>query len=587
MRSGRAAAKVGRVEEAGIRDAARLARDCVVMTQAVALGRWISSAGSRPVTPRRVLRKPDLPAAAVVIGVPLPARLRTAADLPAIHRPWCLALAAGLLRVEDGAVSTGPALACWPPADADVLSGWLSGLTVCSAAEAGPGSHEQDEAAGDVLVLLRMLQDEYVPTGQALVHTMRAQARNLYDEFGLDASFSWRADEGTVTRAAARLASFGAVSGNDMLTGGCVITPLGRWAAGRLRTMLAGPGEDLSAAGLIAYLAECAEDDRFEYAWDWLDAQPDPVDAARLLVAGASMEPRLRWIATYAVELLGEDALPVWRDMVQVPGIGPHARFALYEMEAGPEPSEAEWLWLAVESAARALAESGPDEAITVLWDCLPAQQLAADDLDHRVAVARASDHPSAGPLVQTITDHVAAAGLGSLSVHQCLQLKVTLKHWRPPIWRTVLMPATATLPALHRVIQILYGWDGDHLHAFRVRHATYSDPSFKLEEAGDETQVRVRDALAAGGGKIVYEYDFGAGWTHEVALQRKVPRDPAAVYPVCTKFSGDSPVEYPAEEIWYSDDASESDPAEAGPAEPESFDLAAVNGKLAALDSR
>ena len=439
-----------------------------------------------------------------------------------------------------------------------------------------------------MLVLLRTLQDEHVPTGQALVHTVRAQARNLYDEFGPDASFSWRADEGTVTRAAARLASFGAVSGNDMLTGGCVITPLGRWAAGRLRTMLAGPGEDLSAAELIAYLAECAEDDRFEHAWDWLDAQPGPVDAARrLLVAGASMEPRLRWIATYAVELLGEDALPVWRDMVQVPGIGPHARFALYEMEAGPEPSEAEWLWLAVESAARALAESGPDEAITVLWDCLPAQQLAADDLDHRVAVARASDHPSAGPLVQTMTDHVAAAGLGSLSVHQCLLLKVTLKHWRPPIWRTVLMPATATLPALHRVIQILYGWDGDHLHAFRVRHATYSDPSFKLEEAGDETQVRVRDALATGGGKIVYEYDFGAGWTHEVALQRKVPRDPAAVYPVCTKFSGDSPVEYPEEEIWYSDDASESGLAEPGPAEPGSFDLAAVNGKLAALDSR
>ena len=148
-------------------------------------------------------------------------------------------------------------------------------------------------------------------------------------------------------------------------------------------------------------------------------------------------------------------------------------------------------------------------------------------------------------------------------------------------------MPATATLPALHRAIQILYGWDGDHLHAFRVRHATYSDPSFKLEEAGDETPVRVRDALAAGGGKIVYEYDFGAGWTHEVALQRKLPRDPVAVYPVCTKFSGDSPVEYPEEEIWYSDDAGESGPAEPAPAGPESFDLAAVNGKLAALDGR
>ena len=212
------------------------------MTRAVALGRWISTAGPRPVTPRRELRKPDLPAAAAVIGVPLPARLRTAADVPAIHRPWCLALAAGLLRVEDGAVSTGPALACWPPADAGVLSAWLSGLTACLAAEAGLDPHEQDEAVGDVLVLLRMLQDEHVPAGQALVHALRVRARDLYDEFGLDASFRWRADEGTVTRAAARLASFGAVSGNDILTGGCVITPLGGWAAGRLRTMLAGPG---------------------------------------------------------------------------------------------------------------------------------------------------------------------------------------------------------------------------------------------------------------------------------------------------------------------------------------------------------
>jgi hypothetical protein len=60
--------------------------------------------------------------------------------------------------------------------------------------------------------------------------------------------------------------------------------------------------------------------------------------------------------------------------------------------------------------------------------------------------------------------------------------------------------------------------------------------------------------------------------------------RDPAAVYPVCTKFSGDSPVEYPDEELWYTD---EGDVAEPGPAKPEPFELAAVNRKLAALPSR
>ena len=95
---------------------------------------------------------------------------------------------------------------------------------------------------------------------------------------------------------------------------------------------------------------------------------------------------------------------------------------------------------------------------------------------------------------------------------------------------------------------------------------------------------MRVRDALAAGGGKIIYEYDFGAGWTHEIALQKKLPRDPASVYPVCTKFSGDSPAEYPEEEPWYSGDPDDDGQAEPGPAKPEPFDLTAVNRKLATL---
>lgn len=120
-------------------------------------------------------------------------------------------------------------------------------------------------------------------------------------------------------------------------------------------------------------------------------------------------------------------------------------------MDAGPAPGDAEWLWLAVESAALALAEKGPDEAVSVLCDVLPGEQLAADDLDHRLAVVRVSDHPSALPLAQQIADHVASARSAALSVHQCLQLKVTLARWRPPIWRTVLLPATASLSALHR----------------------------------------------------------------------------------------------------------------------------------------
>ena len=556
-----------------------------MMARAVALAGWIADSGPLQVTGRLVLRRPDLPAAAGVIGVAVPERVRSAADVSALHRPWCLALAAGLLRFDAGAVRGGPALVGWPPPDAVVLAAWLAGLGASSAAEAGLDPDEQGDALCHAIALLGVLQDEEVPAGTELLHAVRHEAMDLCDEFDLDGSCIWSGGEGLLARTAGRLAAFGAVSGGDVLAGGCAITPLGRWAARQLRAGLAGPGDDLTAAELIAELAERDEDEWDELAWDWLDAQPGQAEAAReLLRAGASMKPRLRWIAAEVAAMLGEDALPVWREMVAAPGIGPHARFELYQMGAGPEPSNAEWLWLAVESAAVALAKKGPDEAVTILFEALGGEQSGADDLDRHLAAARGSDHPSAEPLARAIADHVASAGHASLSVNQCLQLKVTLKRWRPPIWRTVLLPATASLSRLHKVIQLLYGWDGDHLHAFRVGRAVYSDPGFELETARDEQRMAVRDALAAAGGKMIYEYDFGAGWTHEVALQKQLPRDPVADYPVCVKFSGDSPAEYPEEESWDAGEAGEDETAEGGLAKVEPFDLAAVNRKLAAL---
>jgi hypothetical protein len=557
------------VDDAALSDAAKLALDSPVVTQAVALGRWIAGSGPRPLTPRQVLRRPDIPVAAAVIGVAPPEKARTAADVPALNQPWLLALTVGLLRADDATVTAGPALATWPPAAPDVLAAWLDGLLTITGSETG--SPWVDTPASDILVFLTAIQA--AAGGGPLRDKLLEQGLELAERFGFDSTFSW--PERRIADTAERLASFGAISGGEL-------TELGRWAAARLRQKLAEPGDELTAAELIAYLADAAEDERYEDAWAWLDTQPDPAEAARqLLTAAAPMEPRMRWIAADAVERLQEVALPVWREMTAVPGIGPHAKFALFIMEEGPEPNDGEWLWLAVESAAVALANKGPDEAVTVLWDTLTAEKLAAGDLEHRLAVVRATGHPSASSLAAAIENFVASAGTDSLSVNQYLQLKVSLARRRPPIWRTVLIPATANLAALHRVIQILYGWDGDHLHAFRVRRATYSDPSFPLEESGDEYAMRVLDALNAGGGKITYEYDFGASWIHEIALQKKAPREPGTDYPLCVTYSGNSPIEYPEEGIWYSDGG---EPAEASPAEPEPFDLAAVNRRLGAL---
>src|SRR5437867_8547986 len=73
-----------------LRDAARLARDFPVMGQAVTLARWIG-AGYRPVTAGQVLRKADVQIAGAALGVDVPPKLRTMADILALHRPWCAA----------------------------------------------------------------------------------------------------------------------------------------------------------------------------------------------------------------------------------------------------------------------------------------------------------------------------------------------------------------------------------------------------------------------------------------------------------------------------------------------------------------
>jgi pRiA4b ORF-3-like protein len=549
------------VDDSALSEAARLALGSPVMTQAVALSRWIAESGPRPLTPQQVLRRPDIPVAATVIGVAPPEHPRTAADVVALNRPWTLALTAGLLRADSGTVTTGPALVTWPPGDPEILAAWLDGLLTVSGS--ATGSPWDDSPAIDILVFLTAVLE--AADGVPLRDELITQATQLTERVGLRVTFFW--PEKKIANTTERLASFGAIGGGE-------VTSLGRWAAERLLDKLAGPGEEeFTAAELIAHLADCDEDERDEDASAWLDAQPDPAEAARqLLTAGASMEPRLRWIAADVVGLLEEEALPVWREMTAVPGMGPHAKFALFTAGAGPEPDQGEWLWLAVESAAMALADRGPDEAVTVLWEALSAENLAADDLEHRLAVVRGSDHPSALPLAAAIEDFVASAGAEKLSVNQCLQLKVSLARWKPPIWRTVLIPATANLAELHLVIQVLYGWDGDHLHAFRVRRVTYSDPLFRLEETRDEYAMRVLAALNAGGGKITYEYDFGASWIHEIALQKRVPREPGADYPFCVKYSGDSPVEYPD----YDSDEEEE--------QPEPFDLEAVNRRLAAL---
>jgi hypothetical protein len=53
-------------------------------------------------------------------------------------------------------------------------------------------------------------------------------------------------------------------------------------------------------------------------------------------------------------------------------------------------------------------------------------------------------------------------------------QLKITLKHVRPAIWRRVQVAADVKLDRLHMVLQDAFGWTNSHLHHFEIGRVRY-----------------------------------------------------------------------------------------------------------------
>lgn len=114
-------------------------------------------------------------------------------------------------------------------------------------------------------------------------------------------------------------------------------------------------------------------------------------------------------------------------------------------------------------------------------------------------------------------------------------QIKITLRYIRPPIWRRVLVEDTSTLGELHRVIQRVMGWGGGHLHEFRMPPRGFGPPLRRFGHEGeDEDATRLRDVLVRQRQVLLYEYDFGDGWLHELLLEKILPIEPGRQYPVC-----------------------------------------------------
>ncbi|HBV21871.1 MAG TPA: hypothetical protein DEF07_09150 [Nitrosomonas sp.] len=126
---------------------------------------------------------------------------------------------------------------------------------------------------------------------------------------------------------------------------------------------------------------------------------------------------------------------------------------------------------------------------------------------------------------------------MNTRSLRSIYQLKVTLKNIRPPIWRRFLISSTTNLGDMHLVLQIVMGWANVHLHEFVKENERYGEPDIEFpSDIHDETEFRLDQILKQEKEKLIYIYDFGDGWEHEVLLEKVLPFKHDAVLPTCIK---------------------------------------------------
>lgn len=110
------------------------------------------------------------------------------------------------------------------------------------------------------------------------------------------------------------------------------------------------------------------------------------------------------------------------------------------------------------------------------------------------------------------------------------------------------MVPSDVLLSDLHKIIQTIMGWTNSHLHQF-IKGRDFYEPTMPeelmMDSSGiDYTGIRLNDLLKKEKETMIYEYDFGDGWEHEIRLEKVLPFDESTPIPVCIDGARDCPPE-------------------------------------------
>ncbi|NDV96106.1 plasmid pRiA4b ORF-3 family protein [Dysgonomonas sp. 521] len=134
------------------------------------------------------------------------------------------------------------------------------------------------------------------------------------------------------------------------------------------------------------------------------------------------------------------------------------------------------------------------------------------------------------------------------------IQFKIQIKGiTKPPVWRKVAVPSGFTFLKFHQVIQTAFGWEDCHLFEFkdkeyqgRIRISIPADDDFFdsdfFADVMDSSRIKLSDVFTKGVSKLLYVYDFGDDWLHEITLESVV--DDNTKKAVCLSGKGACPPE-------------------------------------------
>jgi len=128
-------------------------------------------------------------------------------------------------------------------------------------------------------------------------------------------------------------------------------------------------------------------------------------------------------------------------------------------------------------------------------------------------------------------------------------QLKIQLANvTNPPVWRQVIIPEKFTFQNLHQLIQLVFGWEDDHLFQFSPKgyssHPIIAIPSKDDWEHPDMNALKTKlsKVFTAEKQTFTYIYDFGDDWVHHILVEKILPDEVKS--PVCLNGRGACPPE-------------------------------------------